>query len=453
MKEEKSDSPERQPGELLGGKYRILRPLSKGGLARVYLIEDITTGREWALKEYLIDEADAESAFVAKKNIETEAKYLQALRIRGIPYIRDVVMEENFLVMDFFQGENLYRKLRNNGPFPKEDVRYIAARICDILKELHNNRPQIVFQDIKPANIMLKDNEVTLVDFGTLREYRDDQMRDRYVLGTPEYMPPEMSGRIKRQTDGRSDIYSLGVTIFQLLTREKPNEIRLLIHDRIKAEMERTEEESDGSPDDTMMEGLLRIAEKCTRKDPEDRFQTVEELKHALGHASEIAHEPQKRARRERIVTRSAVPALLLCTVLAASSIIWRKQMDDVTTKVLVILAALLALGILLFIFMTKISKRGEKKPVSTEYGKLVRDYDRMLADDDERLDRTNLLVKRPQKKADSVKALPRTEKEEAEENDEQTVLLKYKDQKTNTRVQIKNREIKKATEEDYENG
>ena len=440
----------RTPGEIIEGKYKILKLLSNsGGLSTVYLVEDVLTGREWALKEYRIkrDGDEKTQRFTIQKNIETEARYLQELRIRGIPFIRDVVSNDRIqmLVMEYFPGESLSQRKAREGALPEETVRLAAAQICDILKHLHNHKPQIIHRDIKPANIMIRDNMATLIDFGTLREYKDGLKRDQIGFGTEEYAPPEMSGRIKKQTDGRSDIFSLGVTIYELLTGTKrPQDIRIDIHGLIQEEM------LEGS-ENPAREGLLRIAEKCTRKDPERRFQTVEELKHALAHADEITHDLQERSYRERIIQSIGFPALIISVLLSIASFIWRKQMDDILTKSFIIISVILAIGLLTFIVVTKILKKGEKRRVSGEFLSLTREYDKLLLDDDDELDKTSLLVKRTvPKRPTTLNMDPDTRAlSEDEDQDERTILLKYRDQKiSENRFQVKSREVKKARED-----
>ena len=276
----------RNEGEILGGRYEILRHTAAGGLSQVYRVKNIETGREWALKEYLLTGDKSHDTMVIR-NVRTEAEALNRLKIRGVPYIRDLFETDEgsyVIVMDFMEGRTLSSTRHVRGTISPEDVRNYMVQLSRILERLHSAKPQIVYRDIKPSNVMLlKDGTISLIDFGTMREYEKGLNRDRHLMGTDAYSSPEQLGNIPGQTDGRSDIYSVGVTIYELLTGNDPTTAREKIAKEVIKEASKPRGKY--SP---MREGLLRIAEKCIKKDPDERFQTAAELTHALIHASSV---------------------------------------------------------------------------------------------------------------------------------------------------------------------
>ena len=156
---------------------------------------------------------------------------------------------ETIIVEEFIQGETLSER-----PLSKSEAEKILLQMCDGLKELHERK--IIHRDIKPSNLILQGDKIRLIDFDAARIFKDGKEADTNLLGTKGYAPPEQFG--SGQTDSRSDIYSLGITIKNLLGNN-----------------------GDGR--------LKKILDKCTELDPKNRFQNVDELKSAL-----TAEEPRK---------------------------------------------------------------------------------------------------------------------------------------------------------------
>ncbi|GAC1359705.1 MAG: hypothetical protein NVS2B12_27690 [Ktedonobacteraceae bacterium] len=156
----------------------------------------------------------------AIENFKIEAKILWALNHPNLPALTGFFLqnERYYLVMEYIDGSTLEELLeRNGGPFTERRVLGWAGQLCDVLEYLHSQRPPIIFRDFKPGNIMLARNgQIKLIDFGIARFFRSTSLQDTQVLGTPGYAPPEQYG--KSQTDERSDIYALGMTLFHLLT-------------------------------------------------------------------------------------------------------------------------------------------------------------------------------------------------------------------------------------------
>lgn len=215
------------PGSRLAERYTILRPLGKGGMGAVYLVEDARiAGRQWAMKEMSeqgISPAETQSALTA---FQREAQLLAQLDHANLPKVIDFFSEGNrhFLVMEFVPGKTLEKRLEEaGGPLPEREVYAYAEQLCDVLNYLHCQRPPIIFRDLKPANIMIKpDGRIKLIDFGIARHFKPGQSKDTQAMGTPGYAAPEQYG--KGQSDARTDVYALGATLHHAITGRDPGQ-------------------------------------------------------------------------------------------------------------------------------------------------------------------------------------------------------------------------------------
>ncbi len=210
----------------LSGRYLIVKRLGKGGMGAVYQATDTRIGgKVWAIKEMsdaaLLDPADKQQA---RDAFQREAQMLALLDHVNLPKVNDFFTEGGklYLVMDFIDGQTLQALLEARpDPFPEAQALEWAGQLCEVLDYLHRCTPPIIFRDLKPGNIMLdKSQRVKLIDFGVARLFKTGQTRDTANFGTAGYAPPEQYG--KGQTDARSDIYALGVTLHELLTRYDP---------------------------------------------------------------------------------------------------------------------------------------------------------------------------------------------------------------------------------------
>ncbi len=239
-------------------------------MGAVYLARDLKRQTNCAIKEMSLSMVPVEERAQAVQNFKTEAKLLAGLNHPNLPTFSGFFTEgpRHFLVMEYVEGMTLDAFLENNhGPFPERRVLAWAKQLCDVLVYLHSQQPPIIFRDMKPGNVMvMRNGRVKLIDFGIARFFRHSSSQDTQQLGTPGFAPPEQYG--KAQTDERSDIYSLAMTLFQLLTNtlsEKGfglQDIRSI------------------NPDISLR--VARTLEKATSLKPEDRFQTVEAFLRAL---------------------------------------------------------------------------------------------------------------------------------------------------------------------------
>jgi serine/threonine protein kinase len=240
-----------QPDELMdNGRYRILRPLGKGGMGAVYLAENLQAfGREVVIKEMLdyFDPSNPGEAKHARQRFEDEARTLAALKHPSVPDIYGYFSQggRNYLVMEYVLGENLEGGVTHRDgdgnlvpalPYTQTQIIHFGVQLCDLLDYLAGRQDPstgeiipVIHSDIKPANIIRDPNteRVWLVDFGTAKtrfqEPADRQLSagQESVYGTVGYAPPE---QYQGQSDPRSDVYALAATLYHLLTDDDPRD-------------------------------------------------------------------------------------------------------------------------------------------------------------------------------------------------------------------------------------
>ena len=252
-------------GTLLNNRYRVDGLVGRGGMSTVYRAFDTRLKIDVAVKEMILPSPEFSEMF------QREATLLSKLSHPGIVRVIDYFRERDHdhLVMDFVEGETLDHVLQRQGVCLEPDVLRWAAQMLDQLQYLHSRTPPVVHRDIKPDNYMLlPGNQIKLIDFGIARLIKPGQARDTVAMGTPGYAAPEQ--HLGAQTDERSDVYSLGATLYQLLTgfdvTESPSFVRPRTRQLNAAVSRRTE---------------LALT-KAMEVDPAQRFQSVEEMRRAL---------------------------------------------------------------------------------------------------------------------------------------------------------------------------
>lgn len=267
-------------GLVIGGKYEILKEIGQGGMSVVYVAMDIRLNKQWAVKELKND--GTQSVEMLLKGIEREANILKKVDHPVLPRIVDIIDEQGaiYVIMDYIQGLAMDKILKEEGAQPQEKVIEWAKELASALDYLHSMKPPIIYRDMKPSNIMLQpDGRVKLIDFGTAKEYKAENIVDTTALGTRGYAAPEQFGDEKGRgiykTDSRTDIYCLGVTIYHIVTGMNPSEPPY--------EIKSIREWNPG-----LSSGLEQIILKCTQSNPEDRYQSCAELIYALEHYMEL---------------------------------------------------------------------------------------------------------------------------------------------------------------------
>lgn len=287
-------------GFIIDGKYRVLSEIGHGGMSVVYMAINEKANKTWAIKEVRKDGVVDFDA--VKQGLIVETEMLKKLSHPHLPSIIDVIEEENtfLIVMDYIEGNPLSKSLAEYGAQPQEMVIDWAMQLCDVLGYLHSRKPPIIYRDMKPANVMLKpDGNLMLIDFGTAREFKEKNLADTTCLGTIGYAAPEQFGG-KGQTDARTDIYCLGTTLYHLVTGKDPCEppYELLPIRQVNP---------------NLSDGLQRIIQKCTQKNPEDRYQSCAELMYALEHYGELDDKYRKKQKRKlgAFIASAALTVLL----------------------------------------------------------------------------------------------------------------------------------------------
>ena len=267
-------------GTILNNRYEIVRKIGGGGMGAVYLASDKNLGGiSRAVKEMVqsyIEDAQQEKAV---NDFRRESMLLTSLEHPSIPTIYDYFFDEAearfYLVMKYISGGDLAARLRSapGGRIDEGSVTEWAIQLADVLDYLHNRQPPIVYRDLKPSNIMIDGNtgKVMLIDFGIARWVNKEE-KGVTAVGTMGYAPPELfSGNV----EPRSDIYSLGSTMFHLLTGADPQSNPLLIFDFQKNPRPR---QINPQLTDQMEQILLKTVEYSANK----RFASAAELRDAL---------------------------------------------------------------------------------------------------------------------------------------------------------------------------
>jgi serine/threonine protein kinase len=268
-----------ESGSLLNNRYRIVEVLGQGGMAAVYKAIDENLGVEVAVKENLFTTDEYARQF------RLEATILASLRQQNLPRVSDHFVIEplgQYLVMDFIEGEDLRQRLDRLGPLPEQEVIIIGVAICDAISYMHTSVPVILHRDIKPGNVRITPSgHIYLVDFGLAKvvEGREATHTGARAM-TPGYSPPEQYGSAR--TDGRSDIYSLGATLYCALTNVLPD-------DGLDRAMNRVELTPIQKLNPRVSDHVVKIIEKCLAVQPKDRYQSAEELRYDLMEARSIS--------------------------------------------------------------------------------------------------------------------------------------------------------------------
>lgn len=297
---------------LFNDTYEIKAVIGRGGMSTVYLAEHKRLHTRWAVKE-VRKEQGAKFDFLAESNI------LKRLKHPMLPTIVDIFEDpvNIYIVEDFVEGITLDTLLKQQRKVDEALALQWLRDLCDVLRYLHNQQPNpIIYRDMKPSNIMLQpDGSLKLIDFGIAREYKQESNADTTYVGTKGYAAPEQFGTA--QTDARTDIYALGVTIYHLVTGKSPYEppyqfvpVREL--------------------DSTLSHGIEYILNKCVQLEPEARYQNVYELLNDLDHIYRF----DKAWKRVRAIKRARVAVIVVMLLaslglMAAGRMVMAEEKED----------------------------------------------------------------------------------------------------------------------------
>ena len=285
-----------QIGQIIDGKFRILEPVGRGGMSRVYLAQDIHLEKRWVVKEI--------PKFVngGKNTLFIQAALSEAEIIKGLDHpcivrIVDIAQDAGavYIVEDYVEGRSLKEIADTEEEITPPEFRDWAIQLCQVLIYLHSRKPAVIYRDLKPENIILTETgHIKLVDFGIARRYRQDGDRDTVYLGTVQFAAPEQYEEYGAQTDRRTDIYGYGKTLEYLAYY---------------------------CPD--LSEEVLALIRMCIREEPRDRYQSAEELLQDLLRIRDF-----RRARTGPKTALRIVLALSSCVLLLLAAVRMLKGPD-----------------------------------------------------------------------------------------------------------------------------
>src|ERR1700722_3914799 len=292
---------------LKAGRYEIVAELGRGAMGVVYKATDPVIGRPVAVKTIKLSEQGTgltRSELIAR--FQTEARAAGLLTHHNIVVVYDAGEEDGlfYITMELVEGKSLQTLIDAGHAFPLPRVLRIMEQACNALQFAHENN--IVHRDIKPANIMLTgDDTVKVTDFGTAKILQFGTVQQTaHVMGTPSYMSPE---QVKgRAVDGRTDIFSLGVMFYEMITGEKPfpgESITTVIYKIVN--------EQPVPPrtiDPTIHPGISAAVLRARAKEPEDRSQSCHEFLEDLRNYRNVAAEGNPRATVASMANRNAQP-------------------------------------------------------------------------------------------------------------------------------------------------
>ncbi|MCA9797294.1 MAG: serine/threonine protein kinase, partial [Candidatus Eremiobacteraeota bacterium] len=260
------------PQTIIASRYEVIRLIGQGGMSNLYLCRDRKYNNAIVvIKEMTASYSDPNEQQMAVNLFHREAKLLASLNHRHIPKVFDYFQFQGkyYLSMEFVDGDDLGKQLSERpGPMGEREVAELGSQMATVLYYLHVHKPPIVFRDVKPSNIMMTKDGVKLIDFGIARHFDVSKKGDTMRIGSPGYAPPE---QYSGQTDPRSDIYALGVTLHHALTGRDPTTTQtpfILPPPR------------DLNP--KISQRMADIITRATRLDPSDRYQNMLEMKRDL---------------------------------------------------------------------------------------------------------------------------------------------------------------------------
>jgi len=297
-------------GTVLKDRYELITELGKGGMSTVYLAKDRNLDSYWAVKQVKNNSSVDIDAF--KKEVEL----LSSLSHSDIPRIVDRIEanDDFFVVMDFVDGTSLGKKVLSEGPLPEDLVVEWAKMLCDVLDYLHHAKANpIIYRDMKPDNVMLtQSGRIKLIDFGIARECRHGEKQTGASIGTRGYAAPEQYKGASNLLDERTDIYSLGATLYYLVTGSIPAKPPKAFRPVRQI-------------NPLLSEGFEYIIAKCTKDEPEERYQNCKELRDDLNHIQQLSGAYRSKMNRKLL---SFAGCLLLAIVFGVVAVIGYKGMQ-----------------------------------------------------------------------------------------------------------------------------
>jgi eukaryotic-like serine/threonine-protein kinase len=316
-----------QSGDVLGGRYEILRLLGEGGMGAVYKARDRELDRFVALK-VIRPELAAHSSILAR--FKQELLLAHQVTHRNVIRIYDLSEADGmkFITMEYIEGENLLTLIHQKKKFSPEETVETLQQVCRALEAAHS--VGVIHRDLKPQNIMRdKTGRILVMDFGLARTLEGDGMTQSGALvGTMEYMSPEQA--LGKPLDQRSDIFALGLIFYEMLTGHMPFKADSTLASLIKRTQERVSPVSDH--DDTIPRSLSNVVTKCLERDLDLRYKTAAELLADLETwqgkraGATLSFEP-KVGPWGRTIPWPSITAVVAVVALAVTGYLWRDEL------------------------------------------------------------------------------------------------------------------------------
>jgi len=264
-------------GHQLGGRYEVIERVGGGGMALVYKAQDLLLNRNVAIK-VLRQQFVHDEEFI--RRFRREAQSAASLSHPNVVSIYDVGQEDDvhYIVMEYVEGKNLNEIIKERAPLQVDEAVHIASQIADALDHAHHN--QIIHRDIKPHNILIgRNGRVKVTDFGIARAVTSTTITQTgSVVGSVHYFSPEHAKGIV--TGEKSDLYSLGIVLYQMLTGQLPFLGESPISVALKHLQEEFDEPRKFNP--LIPQSVENVILKSMRKNPQERYQSAKEMQHDL---------------------------------------------------------------------------------------------------------------------------------------------------------------------------
>ncbi len=315
-------------GSTFAGRYQVIEELGKGGMGRVYKVFDTRIKEKVALK---LIKPEVASDHETIERFSNELKFARKIIHKNVGRMYDLNEEAgtHYITMEYVSGQDLRGLIRQSGQLAVGTALSIAGQVCQGLTEAHNQG--VIHRDLKPSNIMIDtDGQARIMDFGIARSISAKGITGaRVMIGTPEYMSPEqVEGK---DVDQRSDIYSLGIILYEMLTGHAPFEgdTPFAVGIKQKSEIPKDPRELNAQ----IPQNLSRLVLRCLEKEKEKRFQSAEEVRKELEKIQEGIPTAERPIPKRKTVTlkpvtvtlspkKLALPAIVVALV-AVAAVIW----------------------------------------------------------------------------------------------------------------------------------